>query len=1412
MASLGDLTLFISAETQKAQKDIQGLGKEADKVVGKKRDFEFSLKDATNNVKQFKRNVEELGKVLKTAAKIGTPIAKIKYDDEIETIGVVKKGLVDSAKALNDARKPAKVLSSSFQGISGTVVGIVNGLAKVGFALYGLQQITGVLKQAFGGMFNATVGESIRLRESILKTQTALASTNDVLRDGEVITEPYEAIVALTGTIEQRIASIRDRSLELAGVTSNEVIEVFGMVAQQIGSIGGSLKDAEDLAISFAGALGTFGIPLYQARQEIGSILRGDITTDSYLAKSLGITNQDVAKAKHSTEGVVGFLEKRLKTAVAGQKIAAESFAGVASNIADFKELFGQAFGDGLVQPLIDGLTKVYNLLVLIKDNALTAATSLGQGFGGVARILGGAVGAGVSSVTGDSGAAIQASNRAQMLAQRASRSLTKLALDIRKTLEAVTANLTSVISKIGKGLAKLGAAFVGLNIEVFKSLLETFQLLTEAAANLAPAIHDVLELYAGFLTLPFVKYLAEVGAQFKVLEVIGVSSLIKVVLTGGFLAALLVKLKLIVASVAAVIKGAMAAALALVGGALQYLAVTLDLLLKKLGVANAQLTTFITQLQKTGNSALGTANKLSSANSAALALGKGIAMLTIKFLAFNLLLVGIQLVIAGVIHQVAKFNEEAKKARAFDEFNEKLDQLNTTFKDVNKNSTAAQQALKNVAEADVGNKLVKLKERYLEAARAAAEYADRVKDSEASAGNPGVRDRRALKNQEARLKKLNQAAQKAEKELNEATAAHEAYLAEKNLAEDIETRSKEHGKLNENLAKARKALNKSIRDKEFAAQQELAQKRVQLFQAQEDLRIRKLDIANRRLIQGEEGASRTALEALNNYISQREKGEADLEAQKRQAVIANANLEKSIADYKYDIQQKILDLQKKGLKVDQVAAELAGKKKEAAEAELKLQGIENDTTSTPTAADLGINSLAGFESAKRSAAELESKINALRAQGQDLTNQNNLDAISEALLPNRPLEAVSNELTRTEQLLKGLALSTGESIENIRTSSEFDAQQIIIEREKNQILAQLTKRYEEGKITFEEFLAIEKSINKRYSGEGGILKQLSVELALRQKNNDLLKKANDIQGLVRDAKSGSLRTTQNIITGNAQMAAGTESDPFTRNRILAQGRIAARRVELEQDGPMSEDVAKQFEAFKNAELFNAERQAEMDGLLQRFQQLGEIASGVGNAISTAFTQGFADILAGASSVQDVLGNMFKSIADSFMQMAQKIIADMIKMLIFKTLLNLFGGGGSFAGGASFGQPGASAPTKGLNIEGIEQYMSSPSITPFANGGIVTSPTHALIGEAGMNEAVVPLPNGKAIPVDFGKGAKMGGDITSTVTVNIDNSGGSSTEMSGNEAGKLGKAIDVAVKRVIMDEKRAGGLLHNGRR
>ena len=1554
MASLGDLTLFVSAETKKAQQDIQGLGREVDKVTSEKREFNFSVEQAKNNIKQIKRDIQTVGETAKVAFKVASMEGFL--DDEIESAQTLGKKIKETGKALNDARKPGEVLNNTFKGVAGSAVGIVEALSKVGFALYGIQQLTGVLKQAFGGLFNATVGESIRLQESILKTQTALASTNEVLRNGEVITDPYEAIVGLTGTIQQRIASIRDRSLELAGVTSNEVIEVFGMVAQQVGQIGGSLKDAEDLAISFAGALGTFGIPLYQARQEIGSILRGDITTDSYLAKSLGITNEDVKKAKTSTEGVVGFLETRLKTAVAGQRIAAESFAGVASNIADFKELFGQAFGDGLVQPLIQGLTKVYDLLVLVKDNALLAATSLGQAFGSAGRILGGAVAGGVGQTAGGNAEALQASNAAQAAAQKLSASLTKLALDIRQTFQSVVQQLTAIIAKVGAGLAKLGAAFVGLNVSVFKSLLETFNLLVGAVSNFATAFEDVLTLYAGFLSLPLVQTLASVGAQFKLLETLGVGSLVKVILTGGTLIATFGKIKAAIAAVVAFFQGALSAAFTAAGAALQAFATAIDLLLKKLGIANVQLSTFIGNLNKTGASASATGAKLGMAAGGAKLLGKGIMALTIKMLAFNAILVGVQLLIAAIVQGFAEFEKRRKAARAVDEFNESMTRLDTTFKNVDKSSTAANQALKSLEEASASNKLKEIKEAYIEAAIAAEEYAKKVEETEARVGGRGGRDRRTLDNQKRRLNELNAEREKKEREFNEASAKHKAYLDQKNIEQEVTTRSKALGQANERLARQQEDLARSVADREFSYRMQLQRKQNELFIAQEHLRIQGIENANAERLRGEEGAAAEFLRGLNTYLADKERGELDIEAKRREQVIKTNELEKAIKDYAYQIQQKVNDLIKAGAKVqkdaadyqlmrarqsasasagqgstahignagalveilgakesfggnygafnrggsdgghtahnpginpnlpsmkisdimaqqalpagdpnvlhavgkyqiiaktlqglmsgaygntgvtadmpfspenqDKLFAALARNRVVAGDAQATMAGLRQEWIGLQNVADDVLlpavqqlmdykqtaadtytpPDISAIEEAQRGVHAINEELIAVQEKAAQMAQEKGLNDLVQSIAPDIAIKNLQDMKTQLETMIQLGDMFYDPEKANIM-ATQFAKEADMVEQ-YNKALAGAEETAKEYGVTVDE---IKDKAHEAFYGPEGTIAQLDEETKALLTNLNLRKQIALIQGLQRDTRAANLQANQTIVSAQAQMQAGQFYNPVEQQRALAQGRITNRRLEEEErlGRPLEGEELVELQKFADAQLFNAEKLGQLEAFQTRFEQLGQVAAGVGDAISGAFTQGFADILNGSASVQDVLSNMFKNIGQSFMQLAQQIIADMIKMLIFKQLLGLFGGGGM--GGISMGGGNLAGGSLQMGAGGNVMGALGPNfgIPQLAKGGIVTAPTMAQIGEGGMNEAVVPLPNGKAIPVDL-KGMKGAGGVTSNVTVNVNNEGGGDNEMSGDNAGKLGKAIDGAIRKVIMDEKRSGGLLYSG--
>ena len=90
----------------------------------------------------------------------------------------------------------------------------------------------------------------------------------------------------------------------------------------------------------------------------------------------------------------------------------------------------------------------------------------------------------------------------------------------------------------------------------------------------------------------------------------------------------------------------------------------------------------------------------------------------------------------------------------------------------------------------------------------------------------------------------------------------------------------------------------------------------------------------------------------------------------------------------------------------------------------------------------------------------------------------------------------------------------------------------------------------------------------------------------------------------------------------------------------------------------------------------------------------------------------------------------------------------------------------------------------------------------YANGGIANSPTLGLIGEGRHNEAVVPLPNGKAIPVDMRSSAQ-----NNNITVNVSSDGQTETE-GGSDSDGLGRAIAAAVQEELQNQKRSGGILN----
>ena len=132
-------------------------------------------------------------------------------------------------------------------------------------------------------------------------------------------------------------------------------------------------------------------------------------------------------------------------------------------------------------------------------------------------------------------------------------------------------------------------------------------------------------------------------------------------------------------------------------------------------------------------------------------------------------------------------------------------------------------------------------------------------------------------------------------------------------------------------------------------------------------------------------------------------------------------------------------------------------------------------------------------------------------------------------------------------------------------------------------------------------------------------------------------------------------------------------------------------------------------------------------------------------AIGDAFSTAFGEVITGAKSTQEALADAFKKIGDAFISMAVEIIAKQMTLIILQTIFNALSGAGGALGTANKNLTGAGAlktPIPGLKVGG------------YAEGGFVTGPTLAMVGEGSESEYVIPASKMSAAMSRYSRGAR----------------------------------------------------------
>jgi hypothetical protein len=955
-----DFNIKVSADTQQAEQKLQAVDTAAN-AVAKPRNISLQFPDyadISRNVNTLSKDVQNAANSVKEFYRIGSSIPFTPLNDFKELTEQTKTMVGSTVKMADQFGTAGKVISSSMGTARGAVDGVIVSLAKLGFALAGIQASVGILRQGFGGLFQETIGREAQLRATILKTQTTLASTNKVFRNGSEITDPYQKIVTLTGAVAKNITSIRERSIALAGVTSNEVIEVFGIVASQIGQIGGGLKEAEDLAINFAAALGTFGIPLYQARQEVGSILRGDITVDSYLARALGITNEDVAKAKTQAGGVVEFLEKRLASSVAGQRIAAQGLSGVLSNLKDISELVSQSFGAGLLDPLLSGLNAAFAALEEIRKSLMAVAKTAGTSLGGVLSLNAGRISEGSALTPKDASGANAALTQLNA-------SLAAAGTKLNAVFDTVYKQITSIVDRLGPALAvvvdgftKLAAGLVSLQIEKFKALVGVFSAIVPLIQGASAALNGFLSVWGGILQLPIVQQFSQITAGMALLNATGVTRLVrsglllKVVfeqwgkisefvrtqfqLLRTMIGGLVVNIGQFITTMAAAAKAA-ATAWAPTN-------VALKALREEIILVTGQFVTMGQAAQDAGNKVGGLGRSATGAKSQ-------IIGMALNFLKANLIVLAITASISLLTERLGAYQEQQNKIASDNRARQALLDLKTKYKDLGDAASESEKRAAAFAQSLVDDKydqavqnLEKIRKKLVELRDLANSENDFRKLAQFF--NPANFDVFSKKFTDAFKsgkpinlfadfdKDVLAARLNDERAAAEELATWELELDKQNLDNNIRLEAEKRTNLEKELAEFRRQTDNEL----FQQRQVLASKEIEVFRAANDLQIAQLEIGLAKMRDAQQGNADQAIADLDAYIVRKKSGENEIEAQRRALQVELTKLERDIMDYRYAKEKEMAKLRQKIGEYDMAVADYKVKMAEQ-EGKARIEG-----------------------------------------------------------------------------------------------------------------------------------------------------------------------------------------------------------------------------------------------------------------------------------------------------------------------------------------------------------------------------------------------------------------------------------------------------------------------------------------
>lgn len=224
--------------------------------------------------------------------------------------------------------------------------------------------------------------------------------------------------------------------------------------------------------------------------------------------------------------------------------------------------------------------------------------------------------------------------------------------------------------------------------------------------------------------------------------------------------------------------------------------------------------------------------------------------------------------------------------------------------------------------------------------------------------------------------------------------------------------------------------------------------------------------------------------------------------------------------------------------------------------------------------------------------------------------------------------------------------------------------------------------------------------------------------------------------------------------------------------------------------------------AYKDQDLEAINATAEAMTAAQKLQeQKQELAAGISSSMEGAFMS----LIDGTKNAKQAFGDM----ALGILKMIAKMIIQMMVLKMLQTTMP-----GLFPTDVAAPPAVPVTPAKGGRFrfmgggQGAEYAKGGYSYNKnnFSRGGVARGQTAGYAATLHGNEAVVPLPDNRSIPVSLNGAGAQNNNVSVSINMEKGNSKDSSADSAQGEA--LGSAIASAVQKELLHQKRSGGILN----